>query len=159
MNPFIEHPNFIFRQSNNEQLNDKFRLRYPILPADYEDFLHSFSFLSNTSDTTWFNSIADFNETDAESAFKWNEFELKSLEAFEGDSINQNIVLNFWNKHLPIILSVKNDYAFFAMGVSEENFGEIYYGEAPEYEEVNKVANNFSDFLEAINNASVTSFF
>lgn len=159
MNPFDQHPNFILRQSNNENLNAAFRTRYPLLPADYEDFLHSFSVLANTSDTTWFNSITDFNETYPDSAFKWNEFELQSLEAFDGDSENQEIVRDFWNKHLPIILSVNNGYSFFAIAVSDENFGKIYFGEEPEYEEVELVANDFTSFIEKLKQGSLDSEF
>ncbi|MDM1298319.1 SMI1/KNR4 family protein [Empedobacter falsenii] len=159
MNPFQGHLSFILRQSNNDKLNSAFRIRYPLLPTDYEDFLHSFSVLTNTSDTTWFNSIIDFNETNSDSGFKWNEFELLSLEVFDGDSENQEIVRDFWNKHLPIILSVKNNYAFFAIGVSSKNFGEIYFGQEPEFEEVELVENDFTSFIKSLRQGSLNSEF
>lgn len=159
MHPFDQHPNFVLRTSNNEALNTAFRSRYPTLPLDYERFLHTFSLLNNISDTTWFNSIADFNETYTESDFKWNEFELQSLEAFEGDSENLAIIRDFWSKHLPIILSVKNNYAFFAIGVSKDNFGKIYFGEEPEYEEVKLVATDFTSFIENLKVGSLESKF
>ena len=111
--------------------------------------------LTNQSDTTWFNRIADFNETNDENDFKWNEFEILSLDAFDGDVENQQVVKNFWNQHVPIILSVKNGYAYFALHVSEENFGKIYYGQEPEFEETELVSDSFSAFIEAIQKRSL----
>ncbi|UPZ35898.1 hypothetical protein MUB18_17485 [Sphingobacterium sp. PCS056] len=62
---------------------------------------------------------------------------------------------NFWNKHIPIILSVKKGYSYFAINVSEENFGKIYYGDEPEFEEAVLVSNSFTSFIEAIQNKSL----
>ncbi|MCA5005230.1 SMI1/KNR4 family protein [Sphingobacterium bovistauri] len=150
MNPLKENSNFIIKSNTNEDLNAEFTSRYPRIPSEYLAFIKSFSSLINASETTWFNSISDFNETNEESDFKWNEFELQSLEAFEGDLNGQLLVTQFWDAHLPIVLSVKNGYAFFAIGVSEENFGKIYFGEEPEYEEVEWIADDFTSFLEKI---------
>lgn len=54
---------------------------------------------------------------------------------------------------------MKNNYAFFAIAVSEENFGEIYFGEEPELEEVELVANDFTSFIEKLRQDSLNSEF
>ena len=151
MNPLQKNSNFNIKPNKGEELNVQFTSRYPCIPSDYFTFLNSFSLLMNHSETTWFNSISDFNETNTESDFKWNEFEIMSVDAFEGDKEQQQIIKEFWNKHLPIILSVKDGYAFFAIGVAEENFGKIYFGIEPEFEELELVANSFEEFINALN--------
>lgn len=149
-NTFENHSNFIFKHKKSETLSLNFRHLFSAIPKDYLAFLKSFSKLSNNNETTWFNSISDFNNINIESEFAWNEFELQSINALEGDTENQKKVTQFWDAHLPIILSVKNNYAYFAIGVSEENFGKIFYGEEPEYEEVDLISNNFEDFITMI---------
>ena len=155
MNALSKDLHFITKDSDHETLNKRFQTRYSHLPDDYLAFLKTYSLLTNQSDTTWFNSIADFNETNDENDFKWNEFEIQSLDAFDGDVEIQQEVKNFWNKHIPIILSVKKGYSYFAINVSEENFGKIYYGDEPEFEEAVLVSNSFTSFIEAIQNKSL----
>ncbi|MGN7864076.1 hypothetical protein [Chryseobacterium sp. 22458] len=155
MNVLSTSPDFFIKDDVNESLNKEFHLRYPHVPDDYLTFLNTFSLLTNLSDTTWFNSISDFNGTNDESAFSWNEFEIQSLEAFDGDAESQKKIQTFWDQHLPIILSVKNGYAYFAINVSEENFGKIYYGEEPEFEEAEWVFRDFTSFIEAIKDQSL----
>ena len=155
MNLLQENSNFNIKPNKNEELNVQFTSRYPRIPSDYFTFLNSFSLLMNHSETTWFNSISDFNETNTESDFKWNEFEIMSVDAFEGDWEQQQIIKKIWDKHLPIILSVKDGYAFFALGVSKENFGKIYFGIEPEFEEVELIANSFDELINALNNGTL----
>lgn len=155
MNPLQENSNFNIKPNKGEELNVQFTSRYPRIPSDYFTFLNSFSLLMNHSETTWFNSISDFNETNTESDFKWNEFEIMSVDAFEGDGEQQQSIKEFWNKHLPIILSVKDAYAFFAIGVGEENFGKVYFGIEPEFEEVELIANSFDELINALNNGTL----
>ncbi|WP_312303707.1 hypothetical protein [Chryseobacterium sp.] len=155
MNALSTSPDFFIKDDVNESLHKEFHLRYPHVPDDYLTFLDTFSLLTNLSDTTWFNSISDFNGTNDESAFSWNEFEIQSLEASDGDAESQKKIQTFWDQHLPIILSVKNGYAYFAINVSEENFGKIYYGEEPEFEEAEWVFRDFTSFIEAIKDQSL----
>ena len=58
--------------------------RYPNAPSDYLNFLKSFTNISTTSDTSWFNSIDDFDKK-SDNEFTWNAFELMSLEWSEDD--------------------------------------------------------------------------
>ncbi|MDR6919627.1 MULTISPECIES: SMI1/KNR4 family protein [Chryseobacterium] len=155
MNPLADHPDFTIKTGSNGRLSEDFLKRYPKIPEDYNIFLKSFLLLTNLSDTTWFNSISDFNDSHTESEFSWNEFEQQSLAAFEGDETTRNQIISFWNAHLPFILSVKNSYAYFSIGTADNNFGKIYFGEEPEYEETDHVADSFSEFLEALKNKTL----
>lgn len=146
---------FRFEQNEMETLNESFLLRFTSIPNDYSDFLKQFSLLINQNETTWFNSISDFNENNNESEFKWNEFELISIAAFEDDPKEQDKIKLFWNNHLPIILSVQNGYSFFAIGTNHDNYGKIYYGEEPEFEEVELIADDLKSFLLKISNKTL----
>lgn len=136
--------------SQPQALNPAFFQRYPKIPADYLDFLQSFARLEAADETTWFNSIHDFDSSNSSSEFAWNEFELQSLEALSGDTQSLTLIRGFWDAHLPVALSVKQGYAYFAIGVADHNWGQIFYGEEPEYEEAELVANSFSDWINAL---------
>ena len=79
-------------------------------------------------------------------AFKWNEFESMSLEAAEEDLTWKEDIKFFWDNNLPIIMSVANDYAYYAINSN----GEIVLGTEPEFEEVKKTANSFEEFVNMI---------
>ena len=140
----------IQKTGQNNALHGAFLERYPNLPNDYKSFLNEFVLVANKEDTTWFLSVTDFNDEALEEGFAWNEFELQSLTVFEGDEVSQAVVREFWDAHLPIVLSVKGGYSFFAIGVAEVNFGKIYFGEEPEYEDVVFVADSFTKFFDQI---------
>lgn len=146
---------FRLEQNETETFKETFLQRFTSIPNDYRNFLNQFSLLVNKNETTWFNSISDFNETNNESEFKWNEFELISIAAFEDDPKEQDKIKLFWNNHLPIILSVQNGYSFFAIGTNNENFGKIYYGEEPEFEEVALIADDLKSFLLKISDKTL----
>ena len=132
-----------------QQLGPRFRQRYAEIPADYLDFLQRFSSLQTRNQTLWFNSVQDFNEETPGSAFAWNEFEQQSLQAFDGDEAGQQQVRHFWDAHLPILLSVHGHYAYVALGVAEHNWGQIFEGEEPEYEEAQCIAPSFGQWLNS----------
>ena len=129
-----------------QQLGASFFQRYPNVPPGYLQFLQSFSRLQTEDGTRWFNSVQDFNGESgesAESAFAWNEFELQSLQAFDGDEAGQQQVRSFWDAHLPIMSSVQGHYAYVALGVATHNWGQVFAGEEPEYEEAQCIAPDF----------------
>lgn len=142
--------NNIVQNQTDLVLNDIMVKRYPLLPSDYKAFLQTYSKFSNDSDTTWFLCASDFNSKDDTTEFPWNEFELQSLEVFKDDLNQQDLIRLFWDSHLPIVLSVKNQYCFFAIGVTSTNFGNIYFGQEPEYEDVVLVAESFGVFLDQV---------
>ena len=80
-------------------------------------------------------------------AFAWNEWERQSIEAAEGDEELERRVVAFWDSHLPILLSVKSGYAYFAI---EQSSLRIVRGEEPEYEEATPLAPSFTALLQLI---------
>jgi hypothetical protein len=135
-----------------QQLGASFSQRFPNVPPGYLQFLQSFSRLQTEDGTLWFNSMQDFNSEVAESAgsmFAWNEFELQSLQAFYDDEAGQQQVRSFWDAHLPILLSVQGHYSYVALGVATHNWGQVFAGEEPEYEEAQCIAPSFQQWLDS----------
>lgn len=119
-------------------------------PEEFRDFMKLFDLCANETDDTWFLSYKDYNNQ-TDSAFPWNEFENQSLDAAEADQIDG--VKQFWECHLPILMSVKNGYQYIAIGIGEQHANKIFYGREPEYEEAVLVANSFAEFKEHYVNA------
>ena len=133
-----------------KELSSDLQNRYSELPADYQEFLQRFQTITNESDNVWFNSIEDFNG-DSNSEFRWNEFELMGLETFDDDEEETEIIRCFWDTHVPIALSVKDGYRYFSIDLSSENYGKIYCGVEPEFEEsAELVCDSFNQLLEML---------
>ncbi|MED4531270.1 hypothetical protein [Metabacillus fastidiosus] len=82
-------------------------------------------------------------------ALKWNEFELISLEAAGGDNKWKSDITLWWDKYLPIVMSVDGSYSFYAIDLTND-IGAIVHGYEPEFEEVEKVAANLDGLFELI---------
>lgn len=133
-----------------KELNSDFLNRYSNLPADYLEFLQQFQTITNESDNVWFNSIEDFYG-EAYSGFRWNEFELMGLEALQDDEESCNMIRQFWDNHIPVLMSVKGEYQYLCIDLSPENYGKIYYGIEPEFEESAEfVCDGFNHLLEML---------
>ena len=133
-----------------KELSSDFLNRYSDLPADYLEFLQQFQIITNKNENIWFNSIEDFNEN-GDGGFRWNEFELMGLEALEDDEESCDMIRQFWDNHIPILMSVKDGYRYLSMDLSPENYGKIYYGVEPEFEEsAELVCNSFNHLLEML---------
>jgi hypothetical protein len=126
-------------------VNSSITSRYKELPMEYSEFLHVVEKCISPDEQAWFICEADFNNT-LESAFKWNEFEMLSLEAAAGDSVWQSEITAWWDHYLPIVISVKDGYSFYAIDLTTDS-GAIVRGFEPEFEEVDKVADSFGEFL------------
>ena len=100
----------------------------------------------NPTATAWFLTPGDY--LPVSEGFQWNEFELQSLEWTDNDSS----VSEYWDKHLPVFMSVDGDYSYYA--VNTEN-GNIVHGCEPEYEISSVVAENFNDFIRKIINGEI----
>lgn len=120
--------------------------RYINVPQQWLDFISTVKSLINDDETTWFLCKDDFN-VQKEHAFRWNEWEIISLESAENDIEWESEIKEFWNIHLPIIMSVKGGYSYYA--ISMEN-GSVVYGSEPEFEECKIVANSFEKFWKKI---------
>jgi len=56
-------------------------------------------------------------------------------------------IIEFWNQHIPILLSCRKFYCYFAISLLSENYGQIIFGSEPEFEEPEFVANDFLEFM------------
>lgn len=139
------------------ELSSDFLQRYNNLPSDYLKFLDKFQLITNKDDNAWFNSIEDFNG-ESDSGFCWNEYEIMSLEALEDDEEACNEIRSFWNTHIPIAMAVEGDYQYLCIDLSPENYGKIYYGVEPEFEDsADFLCNSFNQLLELLSSDSEDS--
>jgi hypothetical protein len=136
----------IRRKSGSQlHLNSSITSRYKGLPNEYSEFLNLVEQCVAPDEQTWFICKAEFNNS-PETAFGWNEFEMLSLEAAAGDSVWQSEITAWWDYHLPIVMSVEGGYSFYAIDLTTDS-GAIVRGFEPEFEEVEKVADSFGEFL------------
>lgn len=142
----IETGGFIVtRREISKELPAELLERYENIPFEYLNFLQQFAQITNQENTAWFNSIEDFNgETDTD--FKWNDFELQSLDALADDEKEVENIKNFWNNHIPILISV-TEYEYLAICLESDKYGEIVHGVEPEFEETTKVCDNFEQLM------------
>lgn len=125
---------------------------YANAPSPWLDFILDVKSISNSNDTTWFLCSDDF-EAQEEELFRWNEWELISLESAEGDVEWENKIKEFWKSHLPIIMSVIDGYSYYAISIRN---GSIVRGEEPEFEECEIIADSFEKFLKGIINKRIS---
>lgn len=139
-----------------QELSNVLLNRYKNIPSEYLTFLSSFERITNSTDTIWFNSNTDFSGT-SDSEFKWNEIELLSIVWSEKDHTELEKISEFWDNHIPILISVKNGYQFLAICLLNKNHGEIVQGGEPEFEEVEKVCQNLDELINLIENRKLES--
>ena len=120
----------------------------------YIQFLKTFSMLENADGDKWFLLVNDFRNDYLDNEFAWNEFEKMSLES-ENDKSERDEISKWWAAYLPIYMSVKGSYSYYAMDVLN-NVGSIIYGCEPIFEDSIVVANNFEDFLSKIIKGSIS---
>jgi hypothetical protein len=142
--------NAMIENNSIKNLSENILARYNI-PDEYKTFLENIKTCTNSEENIWFLCIDDYSEK-SEDAFRWNEFEIISLEAAGNDVELINEIKNYWNKHLPIIFNVKGQYEYYAINVENKK---IVYGYEPEFEESEIVANNFGELLDKIVNNKI----
>lgn len=130
------------------KLKDDITLRYNGIPDEYIEFLKNVKQLISPSEKTWFLCEDEYN-SNSDIAFKWNEFELLSLEVAEDDDEWKSEIISWWDEKLPIVMSVDGEYSFYAIDLSN-NKGTIVKGCEPEFEEVDEIASNIEEFFELI---------
>lgn len=134
------------RQNSDVNITEEVIQRYPEIPNDFLVFLQSIDICITPDEKSWFLCLNEYNGT-SELAFRWDEIEKMSL--IEGDNTYNDSIIKFWNNHLPIALSVRNGYAYFAIDVGND-FGSIIYSYEPEFEEPEKIASSFNEFLDLL---------
>ena len=117
--------------------------RYPWLPTGYREAIERTKLVCTEDDKAWLLTGADFSST-SESAFAWNEWERQSLDAATGDDEWRKRIIAFWDRHAPVLMSVKSGYAYFAV---QQDTLAIVCGEEPEYEETTLVASSIEELL------------
>ncbi len=130
--------------SSKSTLPDSIVHRYRI-PPEWLAFIENLAICEDASAETWFLTPDDYSEK--ADGFQWNEFERQSLEAAGSDENLKAEITSYWNTHLPIILSVKDGYSYYAINV--EN-GNVVVGYEPEYEESDVAAADFYEFIERV---------
>src|SRR5215471_1331433 len=138
----------IHRRAPPLSLSDEIRRRYPRLPADYEHFLSRVSCVACPGEQAWFWCESDYNLQGETETWEWDAYERMSVEWALNDEKTLKYVRRFWDHHFPIAFSGKGDFAYLAVSVSPEDFGNVVYGFAPyidEDDEVTKVADSFDD--------------
>ena len=120
--------------------------RYPRCPEVWKQFLAQVESAVSKDERNWFLCAEDYDER-LDHAWQWNEWEQLSLKAAEGDPKWQAAICAFWNNHLPIVLSLRNGYAYYAIAIED---GSVVYGSEPEFEECTAVAESFEAFMGKI---------
>lgn len=123
--------------------------RYPNLPKALGEIICGLKSCVSPDDKQWLLTSFDYAGKN-DSAFKWNEFEIQSLEAAEGDAEWQKDIVAFWDQHLPISLSVRNGYEYAALCTEGDNKGKVVSGSEPEYEEVSIIAKDVLQYTESL---------
>ena len=136
----------VLHQKKGKFLPQVIKERYERVPQLWLDFINTVRSIQNNEETTWF-LCQDVFDGQKQSAFSWNEWETLSLDSAGHDIVWEMEIKEFWNRHLPIIMSVQNGYAYYAICVED---GSIVYGAEPEFEACTIVAPSFEAFLRKI---------
>lgn len=122
------------------------RQRYDWVPDEIKSFVCSIFSASTCDDKTWFVSYVELND-ESDSAFRWNQWELDSLEAAAGNRSWQSRISEFWDDHFPFLMSVRNEYKYVAVRKADSF---IVGGREPEFEQTVPVSSSFSELFEKI---------
>lgn len=121
-------------------------VRYGDVPPAMRMLLGAVDRCARADGQAWFITGADYHGV-SDTAFAWNEVEVMSRDAADGDAAGQLVVSRFWDAHIPFMLATHSDYDYLAVRVAD---GAVVHGYAPEWEEAALVAPNFDAFLERL---------
>lgn len=133
-------------ESKSTFLSSAITTRYKNIPKQWLEFIETVKCMMNADETTWFLCANDF-DMQSDEAFQWNEWEKISLESADGDKEWKSKIKSFWDNHLPIIMSVKGCYSYYAVSMDD---GSVVKGAEPEFEECEVAAGSFIEFTEKI---------
>lgn len=125
--------------------------RYHNIPDLWQQFSAAVSELYNGDETIWFLCAEDYDSR-LDHAWQWNEWEQLSLKSAEGDRAWEDEIRAFWDRHLPIVMSLKNGYSYYAISMED---GAVVYGAEPEFEECGQAAGSFPEFLAKIMDGTI----
>lgn len=136
---------------NEEKINidsNEVLRNFKNLPLNWKNLAEQYSIIENEGQTVCFLCADDYNaKPDGE--FQWNEFETISLNAAIGDEKWAEEIKKWWSDKLPIVMSVRNGYSFYAIDTGKGN-GAIIRGQEPEFEDAKVVAEDFDSFLKKV---------
>lgn len=132
-------------------LPELIKSRYPNLPESWLDFTAAIKSLVSGDEQAWFLCAADYGPQ-ADGAFRWDELERLSLEAADDDPEWRREIIRFWDGHLPILLSVRDGYSYYAVSIRD---GLVVHGSEPEFEACEIAAASFDAFLESVLNGEI----
>lgn len=116
--------------SGTVSLDSSILSRYPAIPEPYMSFMSHVSEARSKDDSAWFLLEANYNGTSG-FASSWNEWELFEIANSEGDQAQIAKVRKFWDSYFPIALSVRSDFAYLALDMTETGFGQVVHSFAP----------------------------
>jgi len=120
--------------------------RYPGLPDDYKAFTEECGLIASARDTAWLVTTRVVAGR-ADVAYAWNEWEVQSLDAADGDVDWQQRITQFWDRHFPVLMSVKDGYAYCALDLGTF---QVVRGEEPEYEATVPIAGSLLELLQLL---------
>lgn len=150
-NTFVEHMKEAgwtveLYESQNKHITSTITARYKHIPKQWMEFIETVQCMMNAEETVWFLCANDF-ETQSDGAFQWNEWEKIGLESAANDKEWESRIKTFWDNHLPIVMSVKGCYSYYAISMKD---GSVVQGAEPEFEECEIIAPSFIAFTEKI---------
>lgn len=116
--------------------------RYNDLPADYRALMSAIDGCVSPDEKTWFVTPSAVKGS---GAFRWNEFELMSMDAADGDDRWKDEIRTYWNEHIPVVMSVRSGYAYLAVNVAS---GDVVIGYEPAFEEGSVVYDSIAAMIE-----------
>ncbi len=131
------------RGRSGNLLPDQVKMRYSRLPVGVEWFLGDLEACVNRNETVWFLTHSDYSQN-RDGHFRWNEYELMSLDAAGSDHEEVNRIRAFWDCHFPFMFAVYSDYDYLAFDLNPEFCGQIVHGYTPEPEQPCPVALHLS---------------
>jgi hypothetical protein len=133
------------------------RSRYPHLPAQVASFLAEIETCHNHRDDVWIFGSSFFAREDP-AGFRWNECEIMSLAALDGDLPAEGRIREYWDQHLPFMMAVHSGYDYLAVQTGPAlTLGAVVHGCAPEFEDSTVVATSFDAFLSGLRDATASA--
>lgn len=133
-------------ETPNQYISDTVTSRYKNIPKQWLEFIESIKCMMNAEETIWFLCAYDY-DMQSDEAFPWNAWEQISLESASGDKEWERKIRIFWENHLPIVMSVKGGYSYYAISMKD---GSVVRGAEPEFEECEVAAPSFAEFTGKI---------
>jgi hypothetical protein len=122
--------------------------RYRLRPdGEVWRWITSFDRLITRDEQQWFLSHRDFTDRPPSGEFRWNEYELMSLDAAGDDDEWKARIDGFWTQHLPLYLDVGDCYRALVARISQGSCVGIFESIEPEFEEVTPFAASIDEML------------